>query len=82
MTAPVQAIRYVCRVLGANLENHGESDIPTEKKLMQVELLAQFSDDVLPRARMKDLGVRAVRGPRRLTEGVIELLSAEVKHLY
>ncbi len=50
VTAPVQAIRYVCRVLGANLENQGESEIPTEKKLMQVELLAQFSDDVLPRA--------------------------------
>lgn len=82
VTAPVQAIRYVCRVLGANLENHGESDIPTEKKLMQVELLAQFSDDVLPRARMMDLGVRAVRGPRRLTEGVIEVLTSEVKKLH
>ncbi|MFI3112433.1 MmcQ/YjbR family DNA-binding protein [Streptococcus suis] len=82
VTAPVQAIRYVCRVLGANLENHGESDIPTEKQLMQVELLAQFSDDVLPKSRMMDLGVKAVRGPRRLTEGVIEVLSSEVKHLY
>ncbi|MBS7877715.1 MmcQ family protein, partial [Streptococcus suis] len=67
---------------GANLENHGESDIPTEKKLMQVELLAQFSDDVLPRARMMDLGVKAVRGPRRLTEGVIEVLTSEVKNLH
>ncbi|MGV3080292.1 MmcQ/YjbR family DNA-binding protein [Streptococcus sp. 32226D021BW] len=82
VTAPVQAIRYVCRVLGANLENHGESDIPTEKKIMQMELLAQFSDDVLPRARMMDLGVRAVRGPRRLTEGVIEVLTSELKNLH
>ncbi|WP_421365753.1 MmcQ/YjbR family DNA-binding protein [Streptococcus suis] len=82
VTAPVQAIRYVCRVLRANLENRGESDIPTEKKLMQVELLAQFSDDVLPRARMMDLGVRAVRGPRRLTEGVIEVLTSKVKNLH
>lgn len=82
VTAPVQAIRYVCRVLGANLENHGESDIPTEKQLMQVELLAQLTDDVLPRARMMDLGVRAVRGPRRLTEGVIEVLTSEVKNLH
>ncbi|WP_105096684.1 MmcQ/YjbR family DNA-binding protein [Streptococcus suis] len=82
VTAPVQVIRYVCRVLGANLENHEESDIPTEKQLMQVELLAQFSDDVLPKSRMMDLGVKAVRGPRRLTEGVIEVLSSEVKHLY
>ncbi|WP_105209728.1 MmcQ/YjbR family DNA-binding protein [Streptococcus suis] len=82
VTAPVQAIRYVCRVLGANLENLGESDIPTEKKLMQVELLAQFSDDVLPRARMMDLGVRAVRGPRRLTEEVIRYLTSKVKIFY
>ncbi|HFU4501463.1 TPA: MmcQ/YjbR family DNA-binding protein [Streptococcus suis] len=79
VTAPVQAIRYVCRVLGANLENHGQSDIPTDKKIMQVELLVQFSDDVLPRARMMDLGVRAVRGPRRLTEEVIRYLTSKVK---
>ncbi|HFI0055266.1 TPA: MmcQ/YjbR family DNA-binding protein [Streptococcus suis] len=82
VTAPVQAIRYVCRVLGANLENHGQSDIPTDKKVMQVELLVQFSDDVLPRARMMDLGVRAVRGPRRLTKEAIQVLTSEVKNLH
>lgn len=68
--------------LGANLENHGESDIPTGKKLMQVELLAQFSDDVLPRARMMDLGVKAVRGPRRLTKELIDVLTSEVINIY
>lgn len=82
VTAPIQAIRYVCRVLGANLENYGESDIPTEKKLMQVELLAQLTDDVLPRARMMDLGVKAVRGPRRLTEEFIRYLTSVVKNIY
>ncbi|MGQ7596278.1 MmcQ/YjbR family DNA-binding protein [Streptococcus suis] len=79
VTAPVQAIRYVCRVLGANLENQGESDIPTEKKVMQVELLAQLADDILPRARMMDLGVKAVRGPRRLTKEAIEYLKCQLK---
>lgn len=82
VTAPVQVIRYVCRVLGANLENHGQSDIPTDKKIMQVELIAQLPDDVLPRARMMDLGVRAVRGPRRLTEEVIRYLTSKVKIFY
>ncbi len=81
MTAPVQAIRYVCRVLGVNLENRGESDIPTEKKVMQVELIAQLSDTVLPRERMLDLGVKAVRGPRRLTKELIDVLRSEVKKL-
>ena len=79
VTAPVQAIRYVCRVLGANLENFGESDIPTEKKVMQVELLAQLPDGILPRERMIELGVKAVRGPRRLTEELIRVLKSEVK---
>ncbi|MGQ7356239.1 MmcQ/YjbR family DNA-binding protein [Streptococcus suis] len=79
VTAPVQAIRYVCRVLGANLENHRESDIPTEKKLMQVELIAQLSDDILPRQRMMALGVKAVRGPRRLTKEAIEYLKCQLK---
>lgn len=82
VTAPVQAIRYVCRVLGVNLESYGQSDIPTDKKVMQVELLAKLSDDVLPRARMMDLGVRAVRGPRRLTEEVIRYLTSKVKIFY
>ncbi len=49
---------------------------------MQVELLAQFSDDVLPRARMMDLGVKAVRGPRRLTKELIDVLTSEVINIY
>ncbi|HFU3714911.1 TPA: MmcQ/YjbR family DNA-binding protein [Streptococcus suis] len=79
VTAPVQAIRYVCRVLGANLENHGESDISTDKQLMQVKLIAQLSDEVLPKSRMMDLGVKAVRGPRLLTKEAIEYLKCQLK---
>ncbi|MDG3131542.1 MmcQ/YjbR family DNA-binding protein [Streptococcus suis] len=79
VTAPVQAIRYVCRVLGANLENREEVDIPTEKKVMQIELITQLSDDILPRDRMIGLGVKAVRGPRRLTDEFIQCLISEVK---
>ncbi|NJW39042.1 MmcQ family protein [Streptococcus suis] len=79
VTAPIQAIRYVCRCLAANLANQGESDIPTEKRLMKVELLAQLPDDILPRQRMMDLGVKAVRGPRRLTKEAIEYLKCQLK---
>ncbi|HFI0272856.1 TPA: MmcQ/YjbR family DNA-binding protein [Streptococcus suis] len=79
VTAPVQAIRYVCRCLAANLANQGESDIPTEKRLMKVELLAQLPDDILPRQRMMALGVKAVRGPRRLTKEAIEYLKCQLK---
>lgn len=79
VTAPVQAIRFICRCLAANLANQGESDIPTEKRLMKVELLAQLPDDILPRQRMMALGVKAVRGPRRLTKEAIEYLKCQLK---
>lgn len=79
MTAPVQAIRYVCRVLQANVTNHGQSDIPSDKSVMQVELIAQLPDDILPRQRMMALGIKAVRGPRRLTKEAIEYLKCQLK---
>ncbi len=79
ITAPVQAIRYVCRCLEAELDNTLYPDEPHIKKLMKVELLAQFSDDVLPRERMMELGVRAVRGPRRMTKELREAVELELR---
>ncbi|HEP1792271.1 TPA: MmcQ/YjbR family DNA-binding protein [Streptococcus suis] len=81
VTAPVQAIRYVCRVLQANVTNHGQSDIPTDKLVMQVELIATLPDTTFPIERMKELGVKAVRGPRRLTKEMIHVLTSEVSNL-
>ncbi|HFI0470113.1 TPA: MmcQ/YjbR family DNA-binding protein [Streptococcus suis] len=80
VTAPVQVIRYVCRVLQANVTNHGQSDIPRDKSVMQVELIAQLPDEFLPRERMMDLGVKAVRGPRRLTEELIRELQKQFSY--
>ncbi|HEL1613097.1 TPA: MmcQ/YjbR family DNA-binding protein [Streptococcus suis] len=80
VTAPVQVIRYVCRVLQANVTNHGQLDIPRDKSVMQVELIAQLPDEFLPRERMMDLGVRAVRGPRRLTEELIRELQKQFSY--
>ena len=59
VTAPVQAIRYVCRVLGANLENQGNQTFPTEKKVMQVELIAAIWYCLTEGAYV------GLRGPRR-----------------
>ncbi|HFR3773962.1 TPA: MmcQ/YjbR family DNA-binding protein [Streptococcus suis] len=81
VTAPVQAIRYVCRVLQANVTNHGQSDISTDKPVMQVELIATLPDTTFPIERMKELGVKAVRGPRRLTKEMIHVLTSEVSNL-
>ena len=72
VTAPVQAIRYVCRCLEAQLEQTDDPDEARAQKWMKVELLAQFSDDLFPREKMFGLGVRAVRGPRRMTKDLTQ----------
>lgn len=74
ITAPVQAIRYVCRCLESEIENTIYPNESPVKKLMKVELIAQFSDDILSREKMKELGVRAVRGPRRMTKELIAVV--------
>ncbi|MGT2949961.1 hypothetical protein BU202_01380 [Streptococcus cuniculi] len=60
MTAPIQAIRYLCRVTKANI---AESD----RQYMQLEVLKELADSDFPLSQMKRLGVKAVRGPRLAT---------------
>ena len=81
ITTPVQAIRYVCCCLEAEIDNTLYPDEPHIKKLMKVELVAQFSDDLFPRERMVALGVRAVRGPRRMTKELREAVEQELRSL-
>lgn len=82
VTAPVQAVRYVCRVLKANIVREEKSDQSSSKKLMQVELLAILSDCVLSRERMIELGVKAVRGPRRMTKEMIDFLMSKMEEVH
>ncbi|MBY5035503.1 MmcQ/YjbR family DNA-binding protein [Streptococcus gallolyticus] len=79
ITAPVRALRYVCRVLGSQLENHRYPE-ESNKLLMQVELLHTFTDDEFPIDRMKELGVKAVRGPRRMTKELAEAVKITLEN--
>ncbi|MBF0775419.1 hypothetical protein BVE84_06910 [Streptococcus azizii] len=67
MTAPIQAICYLCRVVESTILEEG-------KEYMRLELLRVLSDSVLPLSKMKRLGVRAVRGPRLATQECREVL--------
>ena len=81
ITAPVQAIRYVCCCLEAEIDNTLFPEEPHIKKLMKDELVAQFSDETFSRERMMALGVRAVRGPRRMTKDLREAVEQELRRL-
>lgn len=76
MTAPTKAVRYFCRVLEANIPNDAYRDDTSIKKLMKIELLQSFSDNEVTFEHLKSYGVKAVRGPRRMTKKLIEKLDS------
>lgn len=71
MTSPIQAIRYLCQVR--------EPSDSTSKDCMRLELMVQLSDEVLPISHLKEVGVKAVRGPRRLPEMIASQLQAMIE---
>ncbi|MGT2926675.1 MmcQ/YjbR family DNA-binding protein [Streptococcus cuniculipharyngis] len=75
MTAPVKAIRYLCRVLQADLPNHGQRDREDIQKLMTLELLRTFPDGQFPQVRLAEYGLKTVRGPRRLPSSLSQVLA-------
>lgn len=76
MTAPTKAVRYFCQVLEADLPNDAYRDEPSIKKLMKIQLLHTFSDEQVTFDILKLCGVRAVRGPRRMTKELIEKIDS------
>lgn len=79
MTSPIQAVRYACQVLESHLPNKGLRDHPGIKELMTVKRLKTFSDDDFPLSTLKEAGVKAVRGPRRMTKDLIEQIKPHLK---
>lgn len=72
MTAPIQAIRYLCRVTEINL-------LKEDVEYMGLEVLRELTDGDLPLSQLKRLGVKAVRGPRLATQECRELLEKLLK---
>lgn len=77
ITAPTKAIRYACRVLEANIPNNGYRKKSGIDHLMRLCLLEHYQDDQVTFDLMKDKGVTAVRGPRRMHPDLITYLIEE-----
>ncbi|MEX2784579.1 MmcQ/YjbR family DNA-binding protein [Streptococcus sp. H49] len=75
ITAPVRSLRYLCRVLEADIPNEAYPDRSETKRLMRIELLTQFPDSRFSSSVLKEYGVTNIRGARRMTKE----LAAEVK---
>ena len=81
VTEPTGAIRYKCLVLEVNIPYHKKlTDDLQIKRVMKIRCLKEYDKRLIPRAKMAQFGVTAVRGPRHMPYALkqeIELLCEE-----
>ena len=67
VTEPTGAIRYKCVVLEVNIPYHQKrTDDLQVKRVMKIRCLKEYDKSLIPRAKMAQFGVTAVRGPRHM----------------
>ncbi|MBQ1826931.1 MAG: MmcQ/YjbR family DNA-binding protein, partial [Erysipelotrichaceae bacterium] len=67
IAAPVSAVRYKCKVTETDIPYEFSNEKIKMKGLMKMDVLKQYPDELCPFSRLKELGISAVRGPRRVT---------------
>ncbi len=72
--APVSAVKYKCLITQADIPYNYRNSHITIKKLMKIKLLGTYPQDFMPFARLKELGINAVRGPRHVTEAFAKVM--------
>lgn len=65
VTAPVKAVKYQCQVTGVNIPYDAKNDLNV-KKVMQVKVLREYDDQAWSLAKLKNYGIKVVRGPRKI----------------
>ena len=66
MGAPISALGYACDVVETDLPRIPPDPTQPDRKQMKLRLLHRFAPTDLPFSRLKELDVRAVRGPRNV----------------
>ena len=67
VTEPTGAIRYKCLVLEVNIPyRQKRTDDLQVKRVMKIRCLKEYDKSLIPRAKMGQFGVTAVRGPRHM----------------
>lgn len=74
ITAPAQTLRYLCRVLEAEVQRNRKAADGGPERRMTVELIKTFGDGEFDINRLKEHGVTNIRGPRRMTKPLAEVV--------
>ena len=73
--APYSALMYKCKAVEVDIPYHFEADYLSIKKLMKIQLLCKYGQELMPFERMKkEFGIYAVRGPRSMPNSLIQEL--------
>ncbi len=73
-SAPYSAILYKCVVTEVNVPyNYADENIKITK-VLKAKIVKEYADDFMPFSRLKEYGVKAVRGPRTCPDELTALL--------
>lgn len=71
---PIKAIRYRCTVKETDIPNHSGYREDRYPYLVLLHLEESYADDVMPLAKMRELGLTGVRGARRVPEKLADYM--------
>lgn len=74
VTSPVKAVKYKCTVIQVNIPYKYSDQNMKMQKIMRVKVLKEYPDKFCTFDKLKELGVKAVRGPRRISENLVKYL--------
>ena len=77
MGSPVSAIRYKCLVTETAVPYEYDDGNIRMKQAMKMDLLEEYPVSFCTAARMRELDIRSVRGPRAATEAFLEHFARE-----
>ena len=64
--APYSAILYKCAVMEVNIPYDYADENIQIRRVMKIRLLQKYARNFLPFAKLKEYGINAVRGPRKM----------------
>ena len=68
VAAPISAILYKCEVLEVDIPYKYSDKNVSMKKVMKIKLLKRYEQDIFTFEKLNKYGIKAIRGPRGLTD--------------
>lgn len=77
IASPVSAVKYKCLVTEADIPYEYHDKNVSMKKIMKMDVLERYGDDICPFSKLNELGIAAVRGQRTVTKEFSEYMNQQ-----